>query len=34
MNGQFLAQWKDADPVFRPVIERVKERQRRLTAER
>jgi tetratricopeptide (TPR) repeat protein len=34
MNGQFLSLWENADPVFRPVVERVKERQRRLTAEK
>ncbi len=33
-NAQFLELWKNADPVFKPVIERVRERQRRLTAER
>ena len=32
-NAEFLALWKDADPLFRPVTERVKERLRQLTAE-
>ena len=34
MNAKFLELWKDADAEFKPVIERVRERQRRLTAER
>jgi tetratricopeptide (TPR) repeat protein len=33
-NAEFLALWKNADPVFKPVLDRVRERQRRLTAER
>jgi tetratricopeptide (TPR) repeat protein len=33
-NAKFLELWKDADAEFKPVIERVRERQRRLTAER
>ncbi|HEX9165700.1 MAG TPA: hypothetical protein VF862_07295, partial [Gemmatimonadales bacterium] len=33
-NGKFLDLWKGADPEFAPVIAQVKERQRRLTAER
>ncbi len=33
-NGKFLDLWKDADPEFAPILERVRERQRRLTAER
>jgi tetratricopeptide (TPR) repeat protein len=33
-NGKFLDLWKAADPQFAPVINQVRERQRRLTAER
>jgi tetratricopeptide (TPR) repeat protein/tRNA A-37 threonylcarbamoyl transferase component Bud32/TolB-like protein len=33
-NARFLELWRDADPEFRPVLDRVRERQRRLTAER
>ena len=33
-NARFLELWRDADPDFRPVLDRVRERQRRLTAER
>jgi tetratricopeptide (TPR) repeat protein len=33
-NGKFLELWKNADPEFAPVVNRVKERQRQLTAER
>jgi tetratricopeptide (TPR) repeat protein/TolB-like protein len=33
-NAKFLELWKDADAEFKPVIERVRERQRRLTAEK
>ena len=33
-NGKFLELWKNADPQFAPAIEQVRERQRRLTAER
>jgi len=33
-NGRFLDLWKGADPEFAPVISQVRERQRRLTAER
>jgi tetratricopeptide (TPR) repeat protein len=33
-NAEFLALWKDADPGFKPALDRVRERQRRLTAER
>ena len=33
-SAQFLALWKDAEPVFRPVADRVKDRLRRMTAER
>ena len=33
-NARFLELWRDADPAFAPVLERVRERQRRLTAER
>jgi len=33
-NAQFLELWKNADPVFKPVIDRVRERQRKLTAEK
>jgi hypothetical protein len=33
-NAKFLELWKDADAEFKPIIERVRERQRRLTAER
>jgi tetratricopeptide (TPR) repeat protein len=33
-NGRFLELWKDADSEFAPTINQVRERQRRLTAER
>jgi hypothetical protein len=32
-NGRFLDLWKNASPEFAPVINQVRERQRRLTAE-
>jgi tetratricopeptide (TPR) repeat protein len=33
-NAKFLQLWSNADPEFAPILERVRERQRRLTAER